>query len=224
MKVVLCLLLAVLAKQAEKKAQEQQQLGKKTKSKKRRNPPNGKEMEPLLKRPNTDFVSGTPSPLIFSRPDSVMSGISEMNGVIGEDTVDVVGSTDCSDEASRSGSTPVRQRGGSIGKTSAPLGGRGKMQRKKIGGGGSGSAAASAGALAGALAASNAAFVAYGISPRTISPSPSNSLAGSPASNFQNTHGNSTHSSPRASPTPTALMTSLTPPSAKISKTSHSTQ
>ena len=199
---------SVLVKQAEKKALEQQlQQGKKSKSRKRRNPPNGRENEPFLKRP---MASGSPSPLIFSRPGSVMS---EING---EDTVDVIGSTDGSEEPSRPGSTPVRQKGSCIARTSVPLGGRGRMHRKRFIGTGSGSAAASAGALAGALAANSAAYVAYGVSPTHVSPSPINSLGASPASNL---HGNSTHSSPRVSPVPSAFI-AQTPPGIQTSRSS----
>lgn len=215
----------VLAKQAERKAQQEQQVKKK--SKKRKNNPNGRENEPLLKRPNTGgLISGTPSPLMFSRPDSVVSLNSTGDVMNGEDTPDIIGSTDGSEvnsESSRQGSTPVRQRGGTIAKTSVPLGGRGKMHRKKAGGG-SGSAAASAGAMAGALAATNAAYATYGYnipaSTYHVSSSPSNSIAASPASTFHSVHAGSTHSSPRASPVPTGLVTSQTPPSSKNSKSS----
>ncbi len=206
---------AVLARQAEKRALEEQQVdsSKKTKNKKRKNQPNGKESEPFPKRSKPGLVSGSSSPLIFSRPDSVMSGISEVNGV--DDNLDV-GSVDSMEEVLRPGSTPVRKRQSSKGKrkTSVPLGGRGKMQRKKFSAIGSGSAAASAGALAAALAASTAAYTAYGLSPRRVSPSPS-SVSGSPA----NMH--STHSSPRASPVPGGSVSlSQTPPGAKASKNS----
>ena len=202
---------AVLVKQAER-AQEQQ--GKKTKGKKRKNPPGGREAEPLLKRANAGFVSSSPSPLVFSRPDSVMSGVSELNG---EDTVDVVGSTNGSEvalsETSRPGSTPVRHRG----RTAAPLGGRGRIQRKKASGP-SGSAAA-AGALAGALAASNATYAAYGLSPHHISPSPINSVTASPVSTLQAVRdSNSTHNSPRVSPVPSSFVATHVPMSAKTSK------
>ena len=197
----------------------------KKKNKKRRNNPNGRENEPLLKRPNAGLISGTPSPLMFSRPDSVLSLTSTGEVMNGEDVVDVVGSTDGSEvnsESSRPGSTPVRQRGGNITRTLVPLGGRGKMHRKKLGGGGSGSAAASAGAMAGALAATNAAYSTYGYGIPTyhISPSPSNSLAASPASTFYSAQVGSTHSSPRASPVPTTFVTSQTPPSSKSNKSS----
>lgn len=216
------LILAVLAKQAERRAQQEQQVKKK--NKKRKSNPNGRENEPLLKKPNTGLISGSPSPLVFSRPDSVLSLASTGEVVNGEDMVDVVGSTDGSEvnsESSRPGSTPVRQRGGNITRTLVPLGGRGKMHRKKVGGGGSGSAAASAGAMAGALAATNAAYSAYGYGiPAYISPSPSNSLAASPASTFYSAQVGSTHSSPRASPVPTTFVTSQTPPSSKSSKSS----
>lgn len=227
----------VLAKQAEKKfTTEQLQQGKKTKnSNKRKNASNGIDSEPLRKRPNTatsGFISATPSPLVFaSRPDSVMSLASVTEPLNGDDAVDVVGSTDSSEvnlDISKPGNTPVRakkQQGNSsrrgVGKskkTAAPLGGRGRFQRtgkKPI----SGSAAASAGAIAGAIAANNAAYAVFGQIGYGISPSPSNSVAGSPGGQLlTNTHGNSTQSSPRASPTPAAFVaTSLitTPPSQK---------
>lgn len=163
-------------------------------------------------------MSGSPSPLVFSRPESVVSGASELNG--GDEMVDV-GITDGVEDTPRPGSTPIRKKGGGKGKrkTSVPLGGRGKMHRKKFSGLGSGSAAASAGALAGALAASTAAYTAYGVSPRQISPSPISSLSGSPANNAQHLH--STHSSPRASPVPIGpTMPSQTPPGTKAAKSS----
>ena len=101
--------------------------------------------------------------------------------------------------------------------TSAPLGGRGKMQKSvsKKGGGKGGGAAASAGAIAGAKAASNAAYAAYGI-PFSLSPTSSSAAAGSlaPSLSYYPT-GGSTHSSPRVSPVPMAFVaTSLitTPP------------
>ena len=226
---------AVLAKQAEKKVTTDQfQQGKKTKnSNKRKNVSNGMDTEPLRKKPNTSgFISATPSPLVFaSRPDSVMSLASVTEPMNGDDTVDVVGSTDGSEvnlEISKPGSTPVRakkQRGSSSRrgmakgmKTIAPLGGRGRIQRtgkKPI----SGSAAASAGAIAGAIAASSAAYAAFGQIGYGISPSPSNSVAGSPGGQLlANTQGSSAQSSPRASPIPAAFVaTSLitTPPSQK---------
>ena len=206
-------------------------------SKKRKNPPNGRDGEPFGKRPNTGtgFISTTPSPLIFnsSRPDSVLSMVSNTDTLNGDDLIDVV-STDgmdsanhisVSDTPTRPGSTPVRKgarsknfRDGKLSKatnnkkrTTAPLGGRGRMQRnnKKAA---SGSAAASAGAIAGALAASNAAYAAacntYGISPHHFTPSPSNSaVSGSPGMlNAQQGGSNSVHSSPRASPVPPAFV------------------
>ena len=205
-------------------------------SKKRKNAPNGRESEPLGKRPNTGtgFISTTPSPLIFSssRPDSVLSMASNTDTFNGDDLIDVI-STDgmdtvnhisVSDTPTRPGSTPVRKgaksknfRDGKLSKTTnnkkrttAPLGGRGKMQRnnKKAA---SGSAAASAGAIAGALAASNAAYAAtcntYGISPHHFTPSPSNSaVSGSPGMLNAQGGNNSVHSSPRASPVPPAFV------------------
>ncbi len=208
---------SVLARQAEKTALEQHQTATVKKTTKRKNQPNGKEYEPLLKKSKRGLVSGSSSPVVFSRPESVMSGVSELNG--GDEMVDIVGSTDGMEDSSRPGSTPIRRKRGSKGKgkTSVPLGGRGKMQRKRFSAVGSGSAAASAGALAGALAASSAAYTAYGISPRRVSPSPISSHSGSPASNIQNTH--STHSSPRVSPVPSAFIgSSQTPPGTKAAK------
>lgn len=202
----------VLAKQAEK-LQEQEQ-GKKSKGKKRKSLPNSRDNEPLSKRPN---VSTSPSPLIFnSRPASVMSAASSsevaMNG--GDLVVDIGSVEGVTDNLSQ---TPTR---GSLkqkkqrGKTSAPLGGRGKFQKRKGGGSGSMSAAASAGAMAGALAASNAAFatLGYTIPVHQVSPSPNNHLLSAvPAS----THGSSTQSSPRASPIPITSVTS--PAGARLS-------
>ena len=221
----------VLAKQAEKKAIIEQ--GKKSKNnKKRSHPPNDKEVEPFLKRPKSrgDLVSNTPSPLTLSssRPASVLSVISTSDIVNGDELLDHQGSTDGSEvnsELSGPGTTPVRKlgksrlgplsdagRGGKKAKqTSAPLGGRGRMQKsnKKVG---SGSAAASAGAIAGAKAATNAAYAAYGIASYHLSPV-------SPGVH-SSTHGttSSTHSSPRVSPVPVAFVaTSLvtTPPTNK---------
>lgn len=213
-------------------------------NKKRKTAPNGREIEPVIKRPNTGtgFVSATPSPLIFSsRPDSVLSMASNADTLNGDDLIDVV-STDgldpvntsiSSDTPSRPGSTPVRRsnkakslRDGKLSsktakkRTTAPLGGRGRMQRsnKKAA---SGSAAASAGAMAGALAASNAAYAAtcntYGISPQNFTPSPSNSaIGGSPGVPCPpGGGGNSAQSSPRVSPVPPAFvatsLVSITP-------------
>ncbi len=245
-------MIAVLAKQAEKKAVMDQMLqAKKAKSgKKRKNPPNGRDIEPFGKRPNTGttgFVSTTPSPLIFSsRPDSVLSMTSNTDTLNGDDLIDVVSTegtdvmntSSMSDAPSRPGSTPIRKANkaksfrdggnklskGTKKRTTAPLGGRGKMQRnnKKAA---SGSAAASAGAIAGALAASNAAYAAtcntYGILPHNFTPSPSNSaVSGSPAPGGQTLTpsqggGNSAHSSPRVSPVPPAFvatsLVSITP-------------
>ena len=102
------------------------------------------------------------------------------------------------------------------GRTSAPLGGRGKFQKRKGGGGSSMSAAASAGAMAGALAASNATFATLGYSlpsQQQASLSPTvNSLSAS-------AHSSSAQSSPRASPVPlggSALMAQASP-SARLS-------
>ena len=236
------LLFLVLAKQAEKKAILDQQGKKPKNNRKRKNVPNGREGESLLKRPatGTGLVSSTPSPLMFStRPDSVISVGSNSEIFNGDDSIDVVGSidgTEVNSEVARQGgggTTPVRKLtgtrrtdGGGLGakKTSAPLGGRGKMQRssKK---GGSGSAAASAGAMAGALAASSAAYAAYaagyGLSPHQISPSPSNSGGSPGGATLISHHGNSVHSSPRVSPVPQAFVaTSLitTPPTSKGAK------
>ena len=192
-----CVSAAVLARQAERRQQQEQQLlaAAAAKGRKRRGGPNGKEGEPFLKKPASaaGLVSGSPSPLVFSssRPGSVLSVASsaavEPAPVVSEPPA--AGETDGSDMSRGNGGTPVRpkRRAG----TSAPLGGRGKIRKKKVGG--SGSAAASAGAIAGAIAASNAAQVyGYGYSPHTISPSPSNSpgLTGS------------SQSSPRVSPVP----------------------
>ena len=244
-------LITVLAKQAEKKAVMDQMLqAKKAKSgKKRKNPPNGRDIEPFGKRPNTGtgIVSTTPSPLIFSsRPDSVLSMTSNTDTLNGDDLIDVVSTEGAdamntsiaSDTPSRPGSTPIRKPkkaksfrdsgGNKLSKTTtkkrttAPLGGRGKMQRnnKKAA---SGSAAASAGAIAGALAASNAAYAAtcntYGILPHNFTPSPSNSaVSGSPGGQALTSSqggGNSVHSSPRVSPVPPAFvatsLVSITP-------------
>ena len=244
---------AVLAKQAEKKAVMDQMLqAKKAKnSKKRKNPPNGRELEPFGKRPNTGtgIASTTPSPLIFSsRPDSVLSMTSNTDTLNGDDLIDVVSTdgvdamnTSVSDAPSRPGSTPIRKgnkaksfrdSGGKLSKTAAkkrttaPLGGRGKMQRsnKKAA---FGSAAASAGAIAGALAASNAAYAAtcntYGILPHNFTPSPSNTAVSGSIAQAQlsaaQQGGNSTQSSPRVSPVPppafvATSLVSITPNSA----------
>lgn len=183
-------------------------------------------------------ISNTPSPMTLnsSRPGSVLS-LASTGGEIsmnGEDPVERQGSTDGSEantEASGgAGTTPARKlgksrlgaggggRGGAsvvrsrkvTGGTSAPLGGRGKMQKSGGTGKKSRSAAASAGAIAGAKAATNAAYSAYGLPPHHLTtPSP----AGSPA-----VAGGSAHSSPRVSPVPMAFVaTSLvtTPPTNK---------
>lgn len=225
----------VLAKQAEKKAiLEKIEQGKKAKNNKKRLPHHhlyNNETEPLLKRPklsvNADLVSNTPSPMTLnssSRPASVLSTVSTGETLNGEEPHDFQGSTDGSEVnlevPAGPGSTPIRKPaksrqltgtggGRKLKRTTAPLGGRGKMQKS----GGKGKkaglsrsvAAASAGAIAGAKAATSAAYAAYGIPSYHISPSPS----GSPAI------AGSTHSSPRVSPVPMAFVaTSLvsTPP------------
>lgn len=204
----------VLAKQAEKKASlEQLQQGKKNKNK-RKTAPNGTEMEPPRKRSLP--ISATPSPLLFtSRPDSVLSLVSGTDTINGEDTadhVDVQSVSEINNDIPQVGNTQSRtkkrgntQRGVSKGKkSSAPLGGRGRIQRtgKKA----TGSAAASAGAIAGAIAANNAAYAAYGGIGYTVSPVPSHSLGGSPGSALTSAHGSSTQSSPRTSPGPPAFV------------------
>lgn len=205
----LSLSLTVLAKQAER-LQEQEQ-GKKVKGKKRKGLSNSRDNEPLAKRPN---LSTSPSPLIFSRPASVMSAASSsevaMNG--GDLVVDVGGAEGTTDSPSQ---TPTAKGKKHRGKTSAPLGGRGKFQKRKGGGGGSMSAAASAGAMAGALAASNAAFatLGYSLPMHQVSPSPSNHLSAVPAS----THGSSTQSSPRASPVPISAISQTSPAGTRLS-------
>ena len=227
----------VLAKQAEKKAiLEKIEQGKRAKknNKKRPHPGQGNDnSEPLLKRPKSkgDLISNTPSPMTMnsSRPASVLSSTSTADPVNGGEGIlepQGAGSTDGSEAntelaaaaggpGSTPGSTPGRKpatsrlQGGVVKKrTSAPLGGRGKMQKsgKKSG---RSAAAASAGAIAGAKAATNAAFAAYGLPPHHISPSPGSSAV-----------SGSTHSSPRVSPVPMAFVaTSLvtTPPSNKLS-------
>ena len=165
-------------------------------------------------------MSASPSPLVFasSRPVSVMSAASSEVTMNGDMTVDIAGGVVTgepelySPQSSTGGHKKERKRRGKI---SAPLGGRGKFQKRKGGGGGSMSAAASAGAMAGALAASNAAFATLGYSIPTyqVSPSPSNhSLSVVPPS--ASTYGSSAHSSPRASPSPLSLggNMSQTPP------------
>lgn len=183
-----------------------------------------------MKRPKF-LVSNTPSPLMFnsSRPASVLSSASTTEPMNGGEAIlepQGPGSTDGSEgntELAVPGSTPGRKPaksrlGGSIvdsgrnrklKRTSAPLGGRGKMQKsgKKAS---RSAAAASAGAIAGAKAATNAALAAYGLPPHHISPSPGGSSAVT----------GSTHSSPRVSPVPmpfvaTSLIT--TPPTNKLS-------
>ena len=201
-------LLPVLAKQAEK-MQEQEQ-GKKSKGKKRKGLSNGRDNEPLAKKPN---VSTSPSPLIFSsRPASVMSAASSEVAINGDLVVDVVGGVDATSDETPTGLVKEKHRE----RTSAPLGGRGKFKKRKGGGGGSMSAAAIAGAMAGALAASNAAFatLGYSIPTHQVSPSPSNqSLSAVPVS----AHGSSTQSSPRASPIPISCATSQTSPGTRLS-------
>jgi hypothetical protein len=206
-----------LAKQAEK-IQEQEQ-GKRPRGKKRKGFPSSPDSEPLPKKAN---VSTSPSPLVFSsRPASVMSAASSDVAMNGDMVVDVVGGV--SEGALENPGTPTP--GGLIkekkhrGRTSAPLGGRGKFQKRKGGGGGSMSAAASAGAMAGALAASNAAFATLGYALPThqqASASPtSNSLSAVPAS----AHSGSAQSSPRASPIPlgSSAMMVQTSPGARLS-------
>ena len=198
----------VLAKQAEKKLQEDQT--KKTKGKKRKNQNQDSHSEPpSLKRAH--LQSGTPSPLIFSRPESVLSvAVSEMTN--GEEMVDGgapgtesgVGGGG-GERGSTPGSsvcvTPVRPVK-KIGKTSAPLGGRGKIKKRATGGGSRNAAAASAGAIAGALAANNAVSMVY---PHYVSPSPSNASVPSPANTTYLQASNATavvsgvhHGSPKA--------------------------
>lgn len=225
-----------MAKQAEKKAiLEKIEQGKRAKknNKKRPHPGQGNDsLEPLLKCPKSkgDLISNTPSPMTLnsSRPASVMSSTSTADPVNGGEGIlepQGLGSTNGSEAntelaagggpGSTPGSTPGRKpaasrlQGTVVNKrTSAPLGGRGKMQKsgKKSG---RSAAAASAGAIAGAKAATNAAFAAYGLPPHHISPSPGSSAM-----------SGSTHSSPRVSPVPMAFVaTSLvtTPPSNKLS-------
>ena len=174
-------------------------------------------------------VSNTPSPSVTfnsSRPASVMSMASTVETMNGEEAVDHQGSSgsETNLEAAAGGgggggpgSTPVRKAGKSrlgsgkavvVNRTSAPLGGRGKMQKSsgKKGGSRSSAAASTAGAIAGAKAATSAAYAAYGLPTHHLTtPSP----GGSPAITT------STHSSPRVSPVPMAFVaTSLvtTPP------------
>ena len=153
-----------------------------------------------------------------------------MNGDMG---VDIVGGVMAEGTVENSPQNPTGVPGKERkhrGRTSAPLGGRGKFQKRKGGGGGSMSAAASAGAMAGALAASNAAFatLGYTIPARQVSPSPSNhSLSAVPPST--SVHSNSTQSSPRATPSPITITTgggggvSQTPPGSFLSvpRTAH---
>lgn len=198
MVIIDCCVPPVLARQAEK----EQEQGRKSRGKKRKGL-SGNSGEPLSKKPN---VSASPSPLIFSsRPVSVMSAASSdtpMNG--GDPAVDIIGGAEGPDGPPPQNSpvTPKKERKHRT-KTSAPLGGRGKFQKRKGGGGGSMSSAASAGAMAGALAASNAAFATLGYSLPSSHPSPSpsnHSLSAIPHNS--STHGSSTQSSPRASPSP----------------------
>lgn len=208
-----------------------------SKNKKKRLRPQNEGFEPLLKRPKTkgdQLVSNSPSPMLMnsSRPGSVISSASTMNG--GEVILEPQGPPGSTDgleasnaEAVAPGSTPGRKpavsrlrvvnaadKNRGVKRTSAPLGGRGKMHKmqksSKKGGVSRSAAAASAGAIAGAKAATTAAYAAYGLPPHHISPSP----GGSPAIS------GSTHSSPRVSPVPMAFVaTSLvtTPPTNKVS-------
>lgn len=186
---------------------QEQELGKRTKGKKRKRFPNGQDSEPLSKRPS---LTTSPSPLVFSsRPASVVSVASSeaMNGNL---VMDIDGMAEDVPSSDTPATLSQEKR------TSAPLGGRGKFQKRKGGGGGSMSAAASAGAMAGALAATNAAYstLGYTLPAHQVSPSPStNSL-----STFQtSTHGSSTQSSPRASPIPITNAISQTSPGARLS-------
>ena len=141
-----------------------------------------------------------------------MSAASYEVAVNGDLVVDVVGGVEGVDGTSQVQGTPPTGRKKHRGRTSAPLGGRGKFQKKKGGGGGSMSAAASAGAMAGALAASNATFATLGYSLQTqqASPSPSNhSLSAVPGNS-------STQSSPRASPIPINSGILQTPPGTRL--------
>ena len=103
---------------------------------------------------------GTASPLL-SRPTSTVSSFtSEVNGDASEmgDMAESMDGADPSvdDVSKSSGARPHKKA-----KVLAPLGGRGKMVKKRMSG--SRSAAASAGAMAGALAANNAAYAVYGL-------------------------------------------------------------
>ena len=209
----MCCLPAVLARQAEK----EQEQGRRSRGKKRKGLP-GSAGEPLSKKPN---VSASPSPLVFSsRPVSVMSAASSdvaMNG--GDPVMDMIGGA----EGPPPQNSPVahKKERKRRTKTPAPLGGRGKFQKKKGGGGSSMSAAASAGAMAGALAASNAAFATLGYSLPSSYPSPSpsiHSLSAFPPNS--STHGSSAQSSPRASPSPApssgGVWQQQTPPSSRL--------
>ena len=145
-------LLTVLAKQAEQKAQEEEEVSRGKKRKGR------KDGEVCITKPMINISFGTASPLL-SRPASTVSSFtSEMNGDASEmgDMVESVDGMDPTiDEASKSEGGPVHKKV----KMLAPLGGRGKMVKKRMSS--SRSAAASAGAMAGALAASNAAYAVY---------------------------------------------------------------
>lgn len=246
---LLVLCLAVLAKQAEKKAiLEKIEQGKRASrnNRKRLHPPNDSTGDHLtVKRPKSgggggELVSNSPSPLTLnsSRPASVLSTASTGETMNGEEPLDHQGSTDGSEtnlEVAGAGTTPIRKLGKSrlgggavmspggsnrkVSRASAPLGGRGKMQKsggKKVGASRS-AAAASAGAIAGAKAATSAAYAAYGLPPthHLTTPSP----GGSPAV------ASSTQSSPRVSPVPMAFVaTSLvtTPPTSKGGSKLHS--
>ncbi len=209
----------VLAKQAEKKlSYDQLQHGKK--SKKRKTAPNGTEVEPSHKR--TLPISATPSPLLFtSRPDSVLSAVSGGTDMLNGDTIiDVGDASEVNGDMPRPSTTPVRAKNRRGVKSSAPLGGRGRIQRTGKKPASRNTAAASAGAIAGAMAASNAAYAAYGPSGigYGVSPVPSHSLAGSPGSTMASNHGSSTQSSPRTSPGPPPFVATSfisTPPSHK---------
>lgn len=158
----------VLAKQAERKAQEEEEVNR---GKKRK----GRGNSEVYAKP---IIFGTASPLL-SRPASTVSSFtSEVNGDASEigDMVESIEGTDPSvDEALKSeGGAPVHKKP----KMLAPLGGRGKMVKKRMSG--SRSAAASAGAMAGALAASNAAYAVYGLPPCYMQPVGTNHIPPSP--------------------------------------------
>lgn len=148
----------VLAKQAEQKTHEEEE---ESRGKKRKGHRDG-EGKVYAAKPIISISFGTASPLL-SRPASTVSSFtSEMNGDVSEmgDMVESMDGTDPSiDEPSKlegGGGQPVHKKAK---KMLAPLGGRGKMMKKRMNS--SRSAAASAGAMAGALAASNAAYAVY---------------------------------------------------------------